>query len=421
MNIQIVTYSEKAIKIYGDTKPLKDALRSLGAKYNPYLKGGPGWIASKTKEVEIRAVIGNPQPITLASVEVVSAPIYAPPTPEPTRPTPEPTPTPTRPTPTPPTPPRSKRSAKFGVKELFRILPISKAVPYAILEGNVLSYLSKIGPVHYEMDATFGKVSIDASFIKDNGIPVNIQEGIATFENGMKAGVTPTEESFNIDKAGKLLISSGALNAFDTLKTFLSKDELKPSMNGAYFANGKICATDAHRLRVLEAQFESEGVILSKAALELLKHSQIKGHTDYATFEDIGVTLGREWLVDAIYPKYEAIMPNPDSAESTLTFSKKALLPLLENALKAAHKDTKLVVLTCDGEGLNISASDLGRGTNFAATAPASGSIKIGYNAALLIDVLKSIEGDEVTVHYFGESRPSLFNLTSLLMPIMKY
>jgi hypothetical protein len=415
MSILIETYSEKAIKIYGDTKPLKDTLRSLGAKYNPYLKGGPGWIASKTKEVEIRAAIGNPQPITLATVEVVSAPIYATPTPPPT---PEPTPTPP---PTPPTPPRAKRSAKFGVKELLRILPISKAAPYAILEGNVLSYLSKIGPVHYEMDATFGKVSIDASFIKDNGIPVNIQEGIATFENGMKAGTTPTEESFNIDKAGKLLISSGALNAFDTLKTFLSKDELKPSMNGAYFANGKICATDAHRLRVLEAQFESEGVILSKVALELLKHSQIKGYAKYATFEDIGVTLGREWLVDAIYPKYEAIMPNPDSAESTLTFSKKALLPLLENALKAAHKDTKLVVLTCDGEGLNVSASDLDRGTNFAATAPASGSIKIGYNAAQLIDVLKSIEGDEVTVHYFGESRPSLFNLTSLLMPIMKY
>ena len=93
MSILIETYSEKAIKIYGDTKPLKDTLRSLGAKYNPYLKGGPGWIASKTKEVEIRAAIGNPQPITLATVEVVSAPIYAPPTP--TRPTPPPTPTPT--------------------------------------------------------------------------------------------------------------------------------------------------------------------------------------------------------------------------------------------------------------------------------------------------------------------------------------
>jgi DNA polymerase III sliding clamp (beta) subunit (PCNA family) len=269
------------------------------------------------------------------------------------------------------------------------------------------------------MDATFDKVSIDASFIKDNGIPVSIEDGTATFENGMKAGATPTDSDFNIPKEGELLITSGALSAFDTLKTFLGKDELRPVMTGAYFANGKICATDAHRLRVLEAQFESEGVILSKVALELLKHSQIKGHTDYATFEDIGVTLGREWLVDAIYPKYEAIMPNPDSAESTLTFSKKALLPLLENALKAAHKDTKLVVLTCEGEGLNVSASDLDRGTNFAATAPASGSIKIGYNAAQLIDVLKSIEADEVTIHYFGESRASLFNLTSLLMPVM--
>jgi len=421
LQIQIENYSEKAIKIHGDTKPIKDALRDAGAKFNPYLKGGPGWIASAKKRETFEAIIYSAPtsaPITLATVTMEAPKVVVHEAPKvviqdaPVIPSPPPTP---------PTPPRAKRSAKFGVKELFRILPISKAVPYAILEGNVLSYFSKIGPVHYELDATFGKVSIEASFIKDNGIPVNIQEGIATFENGMKAGVTPTEKSFNIDKVGKLLISSGALDVFDTLKTFLSKDELKGAMTGAYFANGKICATDAHRLRVLEAQFESEGVILSKAALELLKHSQIKGHTDYATFEDIGVTLGRYWLVDATYPKYEAIMPNPDIAESTLTFSKKAILPLLENALKAAHKDTKLVVLTCEGEGLSISASDIDRGTNFTATAPASGSIKIGHNAAFLIDVLKSIEADEVTIHYFGESRASLFNLTSLLMPVMAY
>jgi hypothetical protein len=319
----------------------------------------------------------------------------------------------------PPTPPeRSKRSAKFGIKDLFRILPISKAVHYAILEGNVLSYFSKTGPVHYEMDATFDKVSIDASFIKDNGIPVSIQDGTATFANGMKAGATPTDNDFNIPKEGELLISSGALDAFDTLKTFLGKDELRPVMSGAYFAKGKICATDAHRLRVLEAQFESEGVIISKAALELLKHSQIKGYAKYATFEDIGVTLGEQWLIEGTFPNYEAVIPNPDNATSTLTFSKKALLPLLANALKAAHKDTKRVVLTCEGEGLNVSAFDLDRNTNFAATAPASGSIKIGYNAAYLIEVLKSIEGDEVTIHYFGESRPSLLNLTSLLMPV---
>jgi hypothetical protein len=419
MNILIENYSEKAIKIYGDTKPIKDALRDAGAKFNPYLKGGPGWIASAKKRETFEAIIYSAPtsaPITLASVTMEALSHDAPKVVIQEAPVIPPTPsTPS----TPPTPPRSKRSAKFGIKDLFRILPISKALHYAILEGNVLSYFSKIGPVHYEMDATFDKVSIDASFIKDNGIPANIQEGIATFANGMKAGVTPTDNAFNIPKEGDLLISSGALNAFDTLKTFLSKDELKPAMNGAYFANGKICATDAHRLRVLEAQFESEGVILSKAALELLKHSQIKGHTDYATFEDIGVTLGREWLIEGRYPDFNVVIPNQDNAESTLTFSKKALLPLLENALKAAHKDTKLVVLTCEGEGLNISASDIDRGTNFTATAPASGSIKIGYNVAQLIDVLKSIEADEVTVHYFGESRPSLLNLTSLLMPVM--
>jgi hypothetical protein len=415
LQIQIENYSEKAIKIHGDTKPIKDALRDAGAKFNPYLKGGPGWIASAKKRETFEAIIYSAPtsaPVNLATV-TMEAPKEAPKVVIQEAPKVVVHDAP----PTPPT--RSKRSAKFGIKDLFRILPADKSIPYAILDGNVLSYFSKIGPVHYEIDATFDKVSIDASFIKDNGIPVSIQDGTATFANGMKAGATPTDNDFNIPKEGELLITSGALDAFDTLKTFLGKDELRHAMTGAYFTKGKICATDAHRLRVLEAQFESEGVILSKAALELLKYSQIKGHERYATFEDIGVTLGAQWLIEGRYPDFEAVIPNPDSATSTLTFSKKALLPLLENALKAAHKNTKLVVLTCEGEGLNVSASDLDRNTNFAATAPASGSINIGYNAAFLIDVLKSIEGDEVTIHYFGESRPSLLNLTSLLMPVM--
>jgi hypothetical protein len=35
--VQVVTYSEKALALFGDTKPIKDQLKALGARFNPVL------------------------------------------------------------------------------------------------------------------------------------------------------------------------------------------------------------------------------------------------------------------------------------------------------------------------------------------------------------------------------------------------
>jgi len=60
-NVYIVDYSEKAIAVFGDTKAIKDTLKSLGGKFNMYLKNNgttqAGWIFSKKSESEVRAAI----------------------------------------------------------------------------------------------------------------------------------------------------------------------------------------------------------------------------------------------------------------------------------------------------------------------------------------------------------------------------
>lgn len=45
--VQIIDYSEKAIAVIGDTKPIKDQLKALGGKFNFRLSCGAGWIFSK--------------------------------------------------------------------------------------------------------------------------------------------------------------------------------------------------------------------------------------------------------------------------------------------------------------------------------------------------------------------------------------
>ena len=56
-DIQIIDYSEKAFAVIGDTKPIKDALRELGGRFNARLSCGAGWIFPKTKAESVRAAL----------------------------------------------------------------------------------------------------------------------------------------------------------------------------------------------------------------------------------------------------------------------------------------------------------------------------------------------------------------------------
>jgi len=58
VEIDIIKYSDKAIAVIGDTRPIKDILRSLGGKFNPHLTCGAGWIFPSKKEQEIRQFFG---------------------------------------------------------------------------------------------------------------------------------------------------------------------------------------------------------------------------------------------------------------------------------------------------------------------------------------------------------------------------
>lgn len=55
--LQIIDYSEKAIAIVGDTRAIKDTLKTLGGRFNAHLTCGAGWIFSKSKEDAIKATL----------------------------------------------------------------------------------------------------------------------------------------------------------------------------------------------------------------------------------------------------------------------------------------------------------------------------------------------------------------------------
>ena len=57
----LVHYSEKALAVFGDTKPIKDQLKALGGRFNPALthenEKKAGWIFSKSKEQEVKNLL----------------------------------------------------------------------------------------------------------------------------------------------------------------------------------------------------------------------------------------------------------------------------------------------------------------------------------------------------------------------------
>lgn len=60
--VELVEYSEKALAVFGDTRPIKDTLRELGGRFNRSLSNRgekcAGWVFSRTKGAQLRAVLG---------------------------------------------------------------------------------------------------------------------------------------------------------------------------------------------------------------------------------------------------------------------------------------------------------------------------------------------------------------------------
>ena len=57
LEIQIIAYSEKAIAVIGDTKPIAGKLQEIGGRFNSHLSCGPGWIFSKKREKTVRDLL----------------------------------------------------------------------------------------------------------------------------------------------------------------------------------------------------------------------------------------------------------------------------------------------------------------------------------------------------------------------------
>jgi len=224
----------------------------------------------------------------------------------------------------------------------------------------------------------------------------------------------------------------------------VGNDELRPAMTGVYCKLSPdfltFVSTDATRLvryRRIDIKSETEAsFIIPKKALSLLKQAlppdgtmvAIEHNKTSAIFKLGSYTLVCR-LIDEKYPDYQAVLPNNNV--NKLTVDRLAFLSSLQRVAIFANKTTHQVRFDIAGNELKVSSEDI----DFSNEAHErmhcqydGEDITIGFNAKLLIEVLKNIGTHEISISMSTANRATLVtpvqevteeDLLVMLMPMM--
>jgi DNA polymerase-3 subunit beta len=259
-------------------------------------------------------------------------------------------------------------------------------------------------------------------------------------ENGQDFPKIPVAE--NVTNLN--ITSSVLLKAINKTLFAVSNDELRPAMTGVYFQldpdGTTFVATDAHKLvryrRTDAKSHAAASFIIPKKALNLLKSSlpadDSAVHVSYNNsnaFFNFGNAHLICRLIDARYPDYNAVIPvnNPNK----LTIGRAELQNSLRRIAIFSNKTTYQVVMKITGNELQLSAHDLDFSNEAYEKLTCSyegEDIEIGFNAKFLIEMLGTLEGDEVVLELSTPSKAGVLyplekedheDILMLVMPVM--
>lgn len=261
-----------------------------------------------------------------------------------------------------------------------------------------------------------------------------------TGENGDDFPRIPVQEETKEIK----LQSSVIANAISKSLFAVGTDDMRPAMTGVNFelsADGiTFVATDAHRLvrykRVDAKSTKPASFIVPKKALQLLgnampaEETQVKisynNSNAFFTFGNVKLICR---LIDARFPDYHAVIPaeNPNK----LIINCNDLLSSLRRLLVLSNKTTHQATLKMTGNELQLNTRDLdfsNEGNETLSCEYQGEDTEIAFNAKFLIDMLTSMNEEQVQFNFSTPSRACLIlpveqkaneDLLMLVMPIM--
>ena len=224
-----------------------------------------------------------------------------------------------------------------------------------------------------------------------------------------------------------------------------SNDEAKQLLTGVHLClsdEGLVCAaTDGHRLAVQntphQGQFGAAGFAVTIPAKSLREVERMiagrQGADQLSMHCDRGQVVfcwGDELLttrtLDGTYPAYEKLIPEKFS--EAISVDRRSLQAALDRVAVVADQHNNVVKLTADADHMEVviraDAQDVGRAAE-ALSADVSGKgIEIAFNVRYVLDGLKAMSGETVTLHCNAATTPAVLRsaddagFTYLVMPV---
>ena len=124
------------------------------------------------------------------------------------------------------------------------------------------------------------------------------------------------------------------------------------------------------------------------------------------------------------YPKYEKIIP--ESTEGKAVVPKEQILSATRRVALLSNPKNYSICLEIDPEQVQVSAKtpELGEAHETLPVESSTGSVRIGFDARLLIEALAHIETELLSIEFSGELNPVLIkpegddDYVSLIMPM---
>ncbi|MBZ8178989.1 DNA polymerase III subunit beta [Oscillatoria salina] len=233
-----------------------------------------------------------------------------------------------------------------------------------------------------------------------------------------------------------------------------SSDETKQILTGIHLTfdgdNFEFAATNGHRLAVVQTTNEPESeeenesslseiedfeiTIPARALRELERIFALQDKTDLIALNidesQVVFELGDRRLtsrkLEGQYPNYQQLIPNQFSIQ--LTLDRRRLVSSLELVSVLADQKNNIVKFSLDSDkqqlALSVDAKDVGSAKEVMSVEMSGDNIEIGFNTKYLLDGLKSLPSNEITMQLNSPTTPVIFTplgglkMTYLVMPV---
>ena len=274
----------------------------------------------------------------------------------------------------------------------------------------------------YEIVRELGAGEVEITVGKNNA--VNIKTNKSFFKiMGLEPDDFPklpeptTEQSFEIDRT--------ILKRCLSLTTFaISRDETRYTLNGvlSIFKNkrARFVATDGKRLASIEkeiqlpGEFASEVIIPAKAISEVIKalpDGQGKVGVSLAQNQimfQIDDTILISRLIEGRFPNYEQVIPKDVKTKTDV--NRQELLSCLKRVSLLTSQENQAVKIDFIKDRLLISSRspNMGEAKEEVEAKISGDDLTIGFNPTYIIDVLKNLNNETITLAMTDPDKPGL-------------